>query len=208
MDFAKKIFQGGASLIEKNRGNWLHNPYVLYFVVIVTFFNIIGHMLHGNLVIPIIFVLVAAITSFFSKNMIIILTIGVGIANLFAYNKKHDNNQGNYAKLAEGMENETAADGEEDTDIHGGVERPDATSDRLKVDQPLPDHKKRPSGSYKDRKKDFDFIRGKYSELVKIQEQLMNNVGGMEGSMANMDKLVDGVKGKLDNIKESINSRV
>lgn len=206
MDFAKKVVQGGASLIEKNRGNFLHNSYVLYFVVIVTFFNIVGHMLHGNLVVPLMFVLVATITSFFSKNMIIILVIGVGMANLFAYQKK----QMIDAKM-EGMENENESEEEEeekdDDNIHGGVDRPDRTSDRLKVDQPIPQHKKRPSGSYRDRKKDFDFIREKYNELVKIQEQLMNNVGGMEGSMANMDKLVDGVKGKIDKIKESINPR-
>lgn len=202
MDFAKRVFQGGASLIEKNRGNWLHNPYVLYFVVIVTFFNIVGHMLHGNLLVPIIFILVAAITSFFSKNMIIILAIGVGMANLFAYNKKQTAD----SVPLEGMENEITEEEDMD-DVHGGVDRPAKSSDRLKVDQPIPEHKKRPSGSYRDRKKDFDFIRGKYSELLKIQEQLMNNVGGMEGSMANMDKLVDGVKGKIDDIKDSINPR-
>lgn len=200
MEFANKLVQGGASFLERNRGNWLHNRYVLYFVVIVTFFNIIGHTLHGNLGIPIVFVLVAAITSFFSKNMIIILVIGVGVANLFAYNKKRTDQDQNHK---EGMENEE----EEEGNGKGGVDAPDDTSDRLKVDQPLSEHKKRPSGSYKDRKKDFDFIRGKYSELVKIQEQLMNNVGGMEGSMANMDKLVDGVQGKLDTIKQSISNR-
>ena len=169
--------------------------------MIVTFFNIIGHTLNGNLGVPILFVLVAAITSFFSKNMIIILIVGVGVANLFAYNKKRTNDDDSSAAVMnhkEGMENE---------DEEGGVDRPDDTSDRLKVDQPNGAKNKRVGGSYKDRKSDFDFIRGKYSELVKIQEQLMNNVGGMEGSMANMDKLVDGVKGKLDNIKQSISSR-
>jgi hypothetical protein len=207
MNFVNKLYQGGASLIEKNRGMWLHNPYVLYFVVIVTFFNIIGHTLNGNLGVPILFVLVAAITSFFSKNMIIILIVGVGVANLFAYNKKRDQDVTIESNNKEGMENE---DEEGNSSSGGGVDRPDDTSDRLKVDQPngTADGKnKRPSGSYKDRKSDFDFIRGKYSELVKIQEQLMNNVGGMEGSMANMDKLVDGVKGKLDTIKQSISSR-
>ena len=99
-------------------------------------------------------------------------------------------------------------DGGDGADTEGGAEGTEQapkTSADLDVEnplgKPLPNKKQ-----YKDRKQEFDFIRKKYGELVKIQDELMKNVGSLEGSMANMDHLVSDVKKNLDSIKGSLPS--
>jgi hypothetical protein len=176
----------------------------LYFVVVVTFFNLITHALHGNLVTPLLFVLVALVTSFFSKNMIIILVMGIGFANLLTYQTRR--NPWSDEVGTEGKEGMTdGGDEAESGDGAEGTEQAPKTSVDLDVEnplgKPLPNKKQ-----YKDRKQEFDFIRKKYGELVKIQDELMKNVGSLEGSMANMDHLVSDVKKNLDSIKGSLPS--
>ena len=191
-------------MLENTQKGILYNRWVLYFVVVVTFFNLVTHALHGNLVTPLLFVLVALVTSFFSKNMIIILIMGIGFANLLTYQTRR--NPWSDEVGTEGKEGMTdGGDEAESGDGAEGTEQAPKTSVDLDVEnplgKPLPNKKQ-----YKDRKQEFDFIRKKYGELVKIQDELMKNVGSLEGSMANMDHLVSDVKKNLDSIKGSLPS--
>lgn len=191
-------------MLENTQKGILYNRWVLYFVVVVTFFNLVTHALHGNLVTPLLFVLVALVTSFFSKNMIIILVMGIGFANLLTYQTRR--NPWSDEVGTEGKEGMTdGGDEAESGDGAEGTEQAPKTSVDLDVEnplgKPLPNKKQ-----YKDRKQEFDFIRKKYGELVKIQDELMKNVGSLEGSMANMDHLVSDVKKNLDSIKGSLPS--
>jgi hypothetical protein len=198
------FLKGGAAMLENTQKGILYNRWVLYFVVVVTFFNLVTHALHGNLVTPLLFVLVALVTSFFSKNMIIILVMGIGFANLLTYQTRR--NPWSDEVGTEGKEGMTdGGDEAESGDGAEGTEQAPKTSVDLDVEnplgKPLPNKKQ-----YKDRKQEFDFIRKKYGELVKIQDELMKNVGSLEGSMANMDHLVSDVKKNLDSIKGSLPS--
>jgi hypothetical protein len=197
------LLKGGAAMLENTQKGILYNRWVLYFVVVVTFFNLVTHALHGNLTTPLLFVLIALVTSFFTKNMIIILVMGIGFANLLTYQTRR-NPWSDGDKDKEGM-----TDGGDGADTEGGeaegADQAPNTSADLDVEnpqgKPLPNKKQ-----YKDRKQEFDFIRKKYGELVKIQDELMKNVGSLEGSMANMDHLVSDVKKNLDSIKGSLPS--
>ena len=81
-------------------------------------------------------------------------------------------------------------------------------SPKLNVENPIPSKNKHDSKmnskQYRDRKKDFDFLKNKYSEVLKIQEKIMSNVGSLEGSMSDMDKMVDDVKKNLSTIRDTI----
>jgi hypothetical protein len=73
---------------KKNLSKILENKYVLYFVFILAIINLFGYMVTGNLNSIIFFVLVAFLTRFFSKNMIIILTIPLVLTSVLMVGKK------------------------------------------------------------------------------------------------------------------------
>jgi len=85
------------STILKSGNNILHNRFILYFILMVSILNIIGFTTSGNLLSPVIFVLVGFLTSFFSKNMLVVLIVPLLITNILNY--------GNISNM-EGMDNE------------------------------------------------------------------------------------------------------
>jgi hypothetical protein len=62
------------------------NKYVLYLVLIVSFMNFIGYIMVGNLNASLLFILFGLILFYFSKNMIIVLTLTFILTNLFTSN--------------------------------------------------------------------------------------------------------------------------
>jgi len=62
----------------------LANKYVLYIIYIISLFNIIGYLVYGKIDIVILFLLLAFLTSKFSKNMVIVLGLPIILVNLFA----------------------------------------------------------------------------------------------------------------------------
>lgn len=63
----------------------LHNRFFLYFILFVSIFNLIGFTTNGNLLFPVIFILIGFMTSYFSKNMLVILMISLLITNIFNF---------------------------------------------------------------------------------------------------------------------------
>ena len=53
----------------------LENKYVLYFVLFLAVSNLLGYMVVGNMNAVILFILIGGLMTFFSKNMIIVLTV-------------------------------------------------------------------------------------------------------------------------------------
>ena len=65
----------------------LTNKYVLYLVAFLAFTNVIGYLMMGNVNAVIYFILFGLITSYFSKNMIIVLLIALFVTNLLIVSK-------------------------------------------------------------------------------------------------------------------------
>ena len=53
----------------------LENKYVLYFVLFLAVSNLLGYMIVGNMNAVILFILIGGLMTFFSKNMIIVLSV-------------------------------------------------------------------------------------------------------------------------------------
>jgi hypothetical protein len=75
----------------------LENKYVLYFVFILAIIHVFGYMITGNFNSIIFFGLIGFLTSFFSKNMIVIFVIALCITHVikygtYAYEGFEDNN--------------------------------------------------------------------------------------------------------------------
>jgi hypothetical protein len=190
-------------MIERNGDKILHNRWVLYFIVFVAFFNLISYALNGNLVTPLLFVLTSYITSFFSKNMIVILLMGLAISNLLTWGPK--------SIQLEGMTDNDDTDNKKKEPLEGidlkDVDKPiDIPSETKRVEKIISDRKQNKGttptpNSIKEKKKDLDFIKDKYSELLKLQEKIMSNVGSLEDSLSKVDNIVVDVKKNMNDIK-------
>jgi hypothetical protein len=94
----------------KNMAKLFTNKYFLYFIVFLSVTNILGYLVTNKLNAVLLFVLTSLVTYQFSKNMTVILLIGLIVTNLF---------MSQYI-LTEGLENEndtnTALDKISDTD--------------------------------------------------------------------------------------------
>lgn len=120
--FLKKLFQKANKNIHvgKDAAKLLHNKYVLYGVAGVAFVNLVLLLIGGDIFHAVVFLLLGFLTSFFSKNMVVILSIALAATNLIKFGL-------DYAK--EGMENvvegNTANGDDEEEDIVEGVDQVD-----------------------------------------------------------------------------------
>lgn len=73
--------------IPKSFSKMLENKYVLYFVLFLTLINLLGYMMLGNFNAIIFFVLAAFLTSNFSKNMIVVLSVPLILTTVFMVGK-------------------------------------------------------------------------------------------------------------------------
>jgi hypothetical protein len=64
----------------------LTNKYVLYFVVFLAITNILGYLITNKIRPVIYFALISLLTSYFSRNMIVILLVGLFVTNLLVSN--------------------------------------------------------------------------------------------------------------------------
>ena len=62
----------------------LTNRIVLYITTVVTVFNMIGYLITGNITHVLLFIVLVILTSYFSRNLIIVLGIPLILVNLFA----------------------------------------------------------------------------------------------------------------------------
>jgi hypothetical protein len=100
----------------------LNNKYVLYFMVFATIMSLSGFVMSNDYTSAAILILIGFITSFFSKNMIVIMFVALTVSSLLQY--------GIRANTHEGLENQ---EGEQEPKI----EEP-AQADEKKPDEKLP----------------------------------------------------------------------
>jgi len=105
------------SLQNLNLGAFLHNRYLLYILCILAIVNIVllGNKRDYNSII--IFVVVAFLTSFFNKNMIVILSVGLLAVYALNYKKSYKEGVENQGEGSTGEEGEgsTGEEGEGST---------------------------------------------------------------------------------------------
>jgi hypothetical protein len=82
-------------LVPSASGKILYNKWVLYFIFVVGIYDVIHFYQRGNVVAVAIFVIVGFLTSFFSKNMIVVIVSAIAVSHIFAYGNK----------MTEGLEN-------------------------------------------------------------------------------------------------------
>jgi hypothetical protein len=103
MYMLQKLYYQMMRLIPPTSGRMLNNKWILYFIFVVGIYDVISFYQRNNLVAVAVFFIVGFLTSFFSKNMIVIIVMAIAVTHLITYGNR----------MTEGLKN---ADGEEDED--------------------------------------------------------------------------------------------
>jgi hypothetical protein len=156
--------------------NVLHNRAILYFVLFLSTINLVSYGLVKDFLTPTIFILVAIITSFFSKNMTVILSVALVFSNVIK--------QGAKIRLSEGMDTNIKLEKKDKEDkeaVGDSVVDEDKTTDTV---TPVPIDTK------KDNVQDINVIEKKYKELLILQDTILGNINALEDSLGSAEKIV------------------
>jgi hypothetical protein len=94
----QSLFKKAKNILDTRLNNsWLHNTYVLYFIFIIALGYAYSLMVSSDWYFLSVFVILGFLTSFFSKNIVVILCIALGATNILKYGIK---------KTMEGFDNE------------------------------------------------------------------------------------------------------
>jgi mannitol-specific phosphotransferase system IIBC component len=161
------------------RFNVLHNSVILFFLLIISIFNLIYNGLVGNLQVPLIFALIGIITSFFSKNMTVILFISLITSNVIPK-----------IKLNEGMENQ-----EEEME-----ETEEKDKEKEKEKEKIKPYEKEETGTKVNKKKELEGMHDQYKELLTLQDEILGGISSLENSLKGAESIVEKMTNKMSKV--------
>jgi len=180
--------------------NVLHNKYVLYFTVFITIINLVGTVSMGDLTTPLVFVLVGFLTTFFSKNMFVVLAVALVVANVLKYGANMGQSDSMY--VAEGFEGEGGEGGAEgEGESHEIVD----TEQYLEKDTEKDGQKngtKKESMVTKDSKidstsKKMESMANQYKKLEGLQTKILSGMNQVTTSLSDAEKIMNNMKKKV-----------
>jgi hypothetical protein len=133
----------------------LHNRFVLYFIFIIAMGNLFYLTMSQDIVYVATFILVGFLTSFFSKNMMVILFIATAITNILKY--------GTQIRVSEGFESDKK---EEDK------KEEDKKKDDDKKEDSKKDDSKKNGGKKEDKMTDLGELQMSTKEMLKGIEKM------------------------------------
>lgn len=88
MSIKNNFAQIKKQLFSSNNNAIIHNKYILYIILFIALVDLHFLTVSGDFVSISIFILIAFLTTFFSKNMLVILFIAVTVTNILKYGSK------------------------------------------------------------------------------------------------------------------------
>jgi hypothetical protein len=175
------IIKSMSKMISGNRGsggkginmNFFQNRIVLYIIFAVSIVNLYAFLTSNDMFSLVIFCLVGFITTFFSKNMIVVLSIAIVVTNILK--------QGTGIRTTEGFEDDSA---KADTSVKS-------------EDSPTPDST---VGDVADEGEKLSDMKSKYDELMKLQEQIVSGVKSVYEPLQKAEGIVSNMKENMKNI--------
>lgn len=100
-------------LFVKSNNPIIHNRYILYFIFFISLADLFYLSVERDFISIAIFILIGVLTSFFDKNMLVILFIALTLTNILKYGKaiRHEG-------FEDADESNEVNEQEQDTDIH------------------------------------------------------------------------------------------
>jgi hypothetical protein len=101
-----RSFTSGFKSVESSAATMATDKNVLYIMLVIAFVNVLGYLMMGNFEAVVFFAIVAYLSTFFTKNMVIVFLISILATNFLMVSKV------NYFRSSskEGMENPDSAD--------------------------------------------------------------------------------------------------
>ena len=158
------------------------NKYVLYIVAFIAALNVLGYMAAGKNICVLLFILIAAITSYFSKNMVFVLAVPTFLVGFFvicdSMKSVKEGNQGMNQKDEDNEDDDDDKDNDNDNDDDTGNDNGD--DDDESGDGVKPSEKKTDGYRNSGRKGD----RIDYATTLEDAYTNLNNMVGKDGIKA------------------------
>ena len=174
-----KLYYQMMKLIPSASGGILTNKWILYFIFVVGFYDVVQFYQRGNMVAFAIFFVVGFLTSFFSKNMTVIIVTAIAISHLVAYG----NRQSEGLENVEEEEEEEEEEGFEDEAGEGEGEAEEEVEPEVKKVKKVKEEEEDTAENF-----DTSELQAKQNELIKSMESLKP----LLKSLSSSDKKVDG----------------
>lgn len=176
----QKLYYQMLSLVPSSSGRMLNNKWILYFIFVVALYDVIHFYQRANLVAVAIFFIVGFLTSFFSKNMLVILVMSIAVSHLVAYGNR-------MSEGMEGKEEEEEEDEDEEEGFEEGVDG-EEEEDTQEEEEPVNEEEEKPteeSMTTKKQKRTEESMTTKKeddntSELLKMQNELMKKMNQLQ----------------------------
>ena len=174
-----------AMSVQKTMNKVLTNKYVLYLVLFLSVTNILGYMAVGNFNSVILFILIAFLTQYFSKNMtIVLLSAMFGTSILYV-----THNFG--IKLKEGMETTNKSSPKHRATNSVNNENNETTTPKINEQQTL-----------RDNMETIQSVMGKVGmdNITKDTQSLISKQKELKSSMESLKPMIETANGLLNSI--------
>jgi hypothetical protein len=166
----------------KDTGKILHNRFVLYFILFLALSDLLFLAMGREFVSIAVFILSGFVTSFFSKNMMVIMCVAMVISNILRY--------GTGVRMTEGLVSEETPSAEEKSPAE---EKPSADEKSPAEEKPptketSSDEKTSPTAEIKlteeDKRKFLENMEKieMYEPLFNTMDKLVEKIGGLIGN--------------------------
>ena len=190
--YSKSIQQSG-NIILSNMGAICNSRVILYFILVLALTNLFYLVTSTNYMFASIFILVGFITSFFSKNMIVILCIALTVTNVLQYGNK------------------AAMEGFEATDESTEDDTVKSTVGETKQTKPAnpanpitesavsskTDTTTKPSKPDADAQTKMDGMLNSYKELLNLQGQIQDGMANINGPLSKAETIVQNMAAQM-----------
>ena len=182
------------SFLKLNYGALLHNCYVMYFVLFLAVADLLVLSVGREYVFILIFLLVGYLTSFFSKNMMVILVVAIVATNVLR--------SGSGIRLSEGLEN-----AEEEEKPVENLENADGEEDKPEEDKKekkTEDAKAKNATSLSSSPiEGLDVLGDQTAQLISTQKKLMENMKTLEPMLTQAEKFMS----QFENIESKVGGK-
>jgi len=159
--------------------NLAHNKFVLYFLLLVSLANLYYLVMNGEHMFAVIFILVGFVTSFFSKNMIIILFIALCITSILKCGG---------SCIKEGFDGDIVP---EDTDAISSTDE--------KTEKKTKPAKKGAEPANEDAIQFMKTVKSHANELLDVQNELADNMVKIDPLLSKVSQIMD----KMERLKSN-----
>ena len=155
----------------------MYNRGVLYALCILALFNLIMYANARDFNSVITMLIVGVLMSFFSKNMIVILAVAIGVTYLLNYNSVKLISEGaeNMKKEGEESAEETAEESAEETAEESAEETAEESAD----------------GTDEDKKKMYDELQTDFKDFQKIQDSILTGMKEIDPLLTKAETFIE-----------------